>query len=427
MLDSSAIRLLDNVSIPDALIVKIAENSDEFMNLNAQLNSAAPLMWGTAFKQGGRLQFNTAMSVKDYVNVVKIDQATKGSTMDELRDHTNRPAEVAHGKLINKYLCETACEGQPWIFPSFILNYGLGHTEDAARAEIVIFAGNREALSWPAIFSPPSTGGLPVTDGGHRTKEIQRLLLSAAAGRLPENAISVTFVFEDNLNAFRQDFADCAKSKQVSKSLQDTWDRRDEGRMFGISLVEKNAHLMRWTDATSNAVNLSSNAAKCWSMSAIQSAVAGLHTDEKTPDEISKFVNACFSRIPILIEIEKVVEGEPPVTPSYYRNLEGRGGCVLLRGVGFAVLIQAYLYAKNTGMKYEVMADHLAEIDWMVIKPDAAPQQEGELAYKYVSHAAQPIWLNMLAMMAGDTKFRIKGTKEAAVVSFGLIRAQLGI
>lgn len=425
--DSTAIRLLDNVTIPDALIVRVADNSDEFLNLNAQLNSSAPLMWGTAYRQGGRLHFSTAMSVSDYCGIIRIDQAPKGSTTKELEKHTNRPAEVAHGKGIHKYLTETACEGGTWIFPSFILNYGLHHTEDQARAELVIFAGNREALSWPAIFAPPTAGRLPVTDGGHRSREIQKVLASAAAGRFPENAISVVFVFESDLHAYRQDFADCAKSKPVSNSLQDTWDRRDAGRKFGIDLVENNVHLQRWVDATSNSVNLSSNSAKCWSMSAVQSAVMCLHTTEKGPGRLSKYFDMCFAQIPILVDIETVKEGEPPVTPAYYRNLEGRGGCVLLRGVGVAVLVQGFMYALDKGIALEEMAGHLAKLDWHVIKPDAAPQQDGQFAYAYVEHAAHKIWMGMLAMMANDTKFRIKGTRDSAKNAFDEIVKELGI
>lgn len=429
MLAIETLRLLDNVVIPASLDIQVTSDSNEFLDLKVQLNNSAPQLFGTAYRQGNRLHFVSGMAMRDYVKLVKIDQAAAASTLGEVREHTNRPKEASHGRDIGKYLADTACEGLPFIFPAFILNYGLNWTDDMPKGRLIIFAGpGSETLVWPAIFQPPPTGGLPVTDGGHRTDEVDKKFRNGP-GRLGENAISVVFVFEEDIDQYHQDFADCAKAKAMAKSLTGSWDRRDANRRFGISLVERNAHLRKLIDATSNSVNLSTNSIRAWSMSALHASVAGLYASEPTnelgfPDStrLSGFIDQAFTHIPIL---KALTDGAKPA--GFRSPTPDRGGCVLLRGVGLAVLTQAYQYATKTGMAMETMAQKMGELDWYVLKPDAPPQGEAEDAYTYVAHAAQPIWKNMLAMMAGDRKYRLKGTHDAAETSFAAIRAQLGI
>jgi hypothetical protein len=419
------LRLLDNTRIPDALDVRVTDDSNEFMALRAVLNNATPQLFGIAYRQGSRLHFSTGMSVRDYATMVKLGQAPKGASVEEARESTNRPKENSHGRAISTYLDQTACVSQPFIFPSFMVNYGLGWTDDKPKAQLTIFAGARDALAWPAIFSPPSGGGLPVTDGGHRTDEINKKLAGEAGG-LPDNALSVIFVFEDDVDAYHQDFADCAKAKKISDSMMGTWDRRDDKRRFGTDLAKSNKHLMQLIDATSNSVNLSNNARKAWSMSALHSAVGDFFSTEKDTKRISEFLDTVFDTIPILREISPT-NGAEPISPAVFRNKEGRGGCVLLRGVGVAVLMQAFKHAVANDIPFGKMAKYLAKLDWYAIKEGAPVQGENEDAHTYVNHAAEPIWLNMLAMMAGDRHFRLKGTKDAAERSWAEISKKLNI
>jgi hypothetical protein len=419
MLALDHLRLLDNVSIPPGLYIKVTDSTDEFLTLKTQLNSAAATLFGTAYRQGNRLHFASAMSVGDYANLTRVEHAAKGSTLDEMREMANRPKEPAHGKNIAKYLAETACVGKPFILPSCIVNYGLGWHEDMPKAELTIFAGARESMVWPAIFVPPTGSLLPVTDGGHRTDEIDGKIKSGSAGRLTENAISVIFVMEDDWVAYHQDFADCAKSKAMAKSLTASWDKREAGNRFAQDLLGANPTLQKLVDSTSNSVNLSGNSAKAWSMSALASATAGVYGGESDPKRLSSFFDLLFAKVPIMID---VANGG---SPAKHRQ-EPRGGCVLLRGVGIAVLTQAFLHAVESGSSLADMADAMAKVDWHVLKP-GAPNQNGIDAATYTKQWAQPVWLGTLAMMAGDVNFRIKGNKKSAEDSFAMIAAQLNL
>lgn len=410
--DVSAIQILDNVGIPEGLQVVVTDDSNDFLNLKGQLNSATVQYFGIAYRQGNRLHFATAMAVRDYLNVAHVDHAPKGATLGEMKERHNRPTERAHGKAINEYLNETACQGLPFIFPSFLLNYGIGYTEGSPRGLLVIFAGSRDSLAWPAVFTPPLGWKLPVTDGGHRTDEISKKLVEQA-GQLPANALSVIFVMEDDEDAYHQDFADCAKAKAISKSLSGSWDRRDSAKRFGVELVEGNQYLRKLIDATSNSVNLSTNSTKAWSMSALQSAIMGIYAGESGTKQLSSYIDQLFQKVPMLIDLAN------GTSPAKHRNV-GRGGCVLLRGVGFAVLMQGYSHCLKEGMPFTKMAETMAKVDWYVLK-EGSPAQNGQDAHSYTKAYAQPIWLNMLAMLAGATAFRIKGHKEAAETSFQLI------
>jgi hypothetical protein len=419
MMDINHLRLLDNVSIPEGLDVRVTAETSEFMHLQAQLNSETPLLFGTAYRQGNRLHFGTAMSVRQFLNVAEINQARKGSTLAEVRERTNRPKEAAHAKAIGVYLGETACVGLPFIFPSFLLNYGLDWDDSQSKGVLTIFAGQRDALAWPAIFSPPVGRKMKVTDGGHRTDELDAKMRNGA-GRLGENALSVLFIMEDNIINYHQDFADCAKAKAISHSLKNSWDVRDNDIRFGVSVVERNQYLRQYIDATSNSVNLSSNAAKAWSMSALQSALTGVHLGEADAVRVSDYFDTLFEKVPLL---KSLVDGE---APAQYRNNRTRGGCVLFRGVGLAVLMQAYKVAVARETDLHLMAEAMGKVDWFVLKPDA-PLQDGLDAHTYTRQWAQPIWLNMLAMMAGDQNFRIKGTKDAAQTSYERIATELNL
>jgi hypothetical protein len=385
------------------------------------LNTSNVLMFGTAYRLGGRLHFATAMSMVDFDNLVDVQQADKGSRIDQITGpdaKINRPREASHARDIGVYLDQTACQGHPFMFPSFMLNYGLHWDENQPKADIIIFAGRRETMAWPAIFSPPSGRKLPVTDGGHRSDEIRKKI-AGGPGRLVENAVSVIFVMEDSETQYHQDFADCAKAKAISKSLSSAWDLRNAGNKFAGELVAGNGHLKSLVDATSNSVNLSTNSTKAWSMSAVTSATSAVFKDESGPRRLSDYFDHLFNKVPIL---QCLAAGSKPAD---YRK-EPRGGCVLLRGVGIAVLMQAYSYAIANNVGLDKMADHMADVDWHVLKA-GAPPQNGQDAHSYTQAHAQPIWMNMLAMMAGDTTFRIKGTRDAAETSFLAIRGQLNI
>jgi hypothetical protein len=205
----------------------------------------------------------------------------------------------------------------------------------------------------------------------------------------------------------------------MAKSLTAAWDKREAGNRFAQDLLAANPTLHKLVDSTSNSVNLSSNSTKAWSMSALASATTGVYGGETDPKRLSSFFDLLFAKVPIMVDI---ANGGSPAK----HRAEPRGGCVLLRGIGAAVLTQAFLHATGKGSPLTDMADAMAKVDWHVLKPNAPPQK-GVDAATYTKQWAQPVWLGTLAMMAGDVNFRIKGNKKTAEDSFAMIATQLSL
>ena len=87
-------------------------------------NQSGRVFFGTASRQAGRMNFTGSMSVEQLLAATSIDRAKKGDSVAGVMDHSNRPPEPAHAKNLRQYLLETACEGEQFILPPFILNFG---------------------------------------------------------------------------------------------------------------------------------------------------------------------------------------------------------------------------------------------------------------------------------------------------------------
>lgn len=451
------LRVLDTVDIPDGLIVDVMRDPVDFFNRKVTLNKASAHWFGSAMRQGNRLQFVTTMSIHDYLNVADVEQAARGSTVIELQKKSNRPKIASQHKLIKDYLLETACVGDKWIFPNFMLNYGSKWTDDRPMARLTLLVTDEETLTWPAIFEPPSGMQLPSTDGGHRTGSLKDVIARKPEGlaALMANGVGVTIVMEEDDGARRQDFADCGKSRGVSESVKATWDLRDVVSSTATELVKGNPFLHGYVDATSPSVNLGTNSALIWSMSAVRGSLSSAfwrkHDEfaKATAEEkraalagaaakVSAFIDVLAKRLPLFAALVRDAEivavakanGAPipdHVTPASYRK--ERGGCVLMRGAGFGILMRAYRYAAQAGMKPADMAARLAEVDWFMLseaEPDLAPAE----LYAWLSKNSNPAWFKLVAFNPGTGSWRMKGTNdnldaawEEIVKSIGLRKA----
>ena len=427
-------RLLDNVDLPDGLDVQITDDAASFMTRKATLNKGSHYWFGTAFRQGKRVQFTTSMPISDYLSVVKIDRAEKGYTVEQLRGASNRPKIESHQKDIKNYLKETACIGEQFIFPAFMLNYGIGWDDESSRGRLTLLVTDEEAIAWPAIFEPPSGKQLPPTDGAHRTSSLKEMI---DANKDPQgidallgNAVGVTIVMESSKDYAHQDFADCAKAKPISNSVRSTFDVRDIVGRFARELVQTNAFLKDAVDATSPSVNLSSNSARVWSMSAVRGYIlAGIPGYDVMSEEekrevleditpLSNYIDACVKHVPVLHDIAG------GITPGQIRKQ--RGGCVLLRGAGWGMLMHARAQALVHDQNPLIMAERLGKVDWFLLKDDASPRPTNvEDSYNWLKTAAQPAWLRMIAFNIERGSYRIKGARENINGAFEQLRSEL--
>jgi hypothetical protein len=395
------------------------------------------VFFGTAFVQGSRLQFTTAMPVVKMVEVSKADRLNKKDNVASAMEHSNRPQEPAHAKQVREYLLKTACTGEKFILPAFTFNYGVGLDAEAPVATLILFNASTEGnVAWPGVLCLPPGAFLDTTDGAHRRGQIEEILTNpqvdfAKQEALKQNAVDVKIVFEDNRSDSHQDFADCGKAKEIAKSLITTFDVRDDRNRRSRELVVKSPFLKAYVDATASNVNLSAKSRKIWSMSAIRMFISHivdhhrnqeLSVNEKTAD-VEPFIAALATHLPQLAALNKVKgDKDPDVTAGQFRDK--RGGDIALRGVGMAIFARAYLYCREHDMDFDTMAAQLATIDWHVLtcERDELPK-EPALYAGAVKDKALPMWGHLLAV--GEAGYRIRSSSEDADAAWTKIHDQL--
>lgn len=414
-IDTKHVRI-ERVQDLASLLVEVGRRS--------MMGYAGDVFFGTAFVQGNRLQFTTAMTIPKMIDISKIDRANKKDTFKLVTEHSNRPEEPAHGKQVRSYLLKTACAEQKFILPSFMFNYGVGLEDDAREATLMVFANDMDgATAWPAILMIPQGAKLDTTDGAHRRSQTESLLLDPKVSEeekdaLKRNAVSVTIVFEHERNASHQDFADCGKAKSITKSMVVAFDLRDAINNRTRDLVQNQPFLAEYVDATANNVNLSAKSTKVWSMSAIRMFVwhvAENHPDSKKDPQPSvaeltegaeEFFAALVRHMPQLVALDEGRE-----TTGVLR--EKLGGDIALRGVGLAIFARAFIHCIKRDMPYDEMASKLAEVNWSILidceKKKLKDDDEGtflpsekspDYAAKVREHANK-LWANLLTMTEG--------------------------
>jgi hypothetical protein len=289
---TNVVPALADINIPPHVKVQTTDSFESLMSeigRRSMMGYAGEVFFGTAFVQGARLQFTTAMPIQKMVEVSKTDRAKKKDTVLEVMERSNRPQEAQHGKQLRTYLLGTACTGDKFILPAFTFNYGVGLDDDAPDATLILFAGSEDGTNaWPGILLLPQGAKLDTTDGAHRRSQIADIIGGKGTSEeqrdaLKRNAVDVKIVFESSRSDSHQDFADCGKAKAIPKSLVTTFDVRDRRNSISRDLVKNSAFLAAYVDATASNVNLSSKSRMIWSMSAIRMFVA--HVVDHHPDE----------------------------------------------------------------------------------------------------------------------------------------------
>lgn len=442
-MSQNVIPAIVDINVPSHVKIVATENLADLYTeagKRSMMGFTGSAFFGTAFIQGSRLQFTTAMPVMKMIEISKTDRSRKKSTVAVAMEHSNRPLEAAHAKAVREYLLNTACTGEKFILPAFTFNYGVGLDAEAPVATLMLFGASTEGTTtWPGILCLPPAAILDTTDGAHRRGTIEALLNDSTidAGMkeaLKQNAVDVKIVFEMSWSDSHQDFADCGKAKAIAKSLITTFDVRDDRNKRSRELVVNTPFLKAYVDATASNVNLSAKSRKIWSMSAMRmfvSHVVDHHPDaddqnmpvsEKTANA-EAFFGALVQHLPQLSALDKVKDvKDPEVTSGQFR--EKRGGDLALRGVGMAIFARAYLFSQKHDIDFDTMAARLGTIDWHLLtcERDQLPKDTASYA-QAVQAAAVPTWGHLIAVT--ETGYRVRSSSEDADTAWGKIEAQL--
>ncbi|MBU6462928.1 MAG: DNA sulfur modification protein DndB [Bradyrhizobium sp.] len=430
---------LADINIPPHVKVTTTDSFESLMSeigRRSMMGYAGESFFGTAFVQGSRLQFTTAMPIQKMVEVSKTDRSRKKDNVRDVTEHSNRPQESGHAKQVRSYLMNTACTGDKFILPAFTFNYGVGLDDDSPIASLILFASGSDGTNaWPGILLLPQGAKLDTTDGAHRRSQIDEILGSPkvdddAKEALKRNAVDVKIVFENSRSDSHQDFADCGKAKAIPKSLVATFDVRDLRNQRSRELVMKTPFLSKYVDATASNVNLSSKSRMIWSMSAVRMFIAhivdhhpdqGLTEAEKTQGA-EDFFAALIRHLPQLAALEKArKDPSSEITTGSLRDI--KGGDVALRGIGMAIFARAFLQCIEDDIDFEVMAANLARIDWHLLACERSDLPDGPTFGSEVQKNALPTWAHLLVI--GESRYRVSSSSVDADMAWDKICNQV--
>lgn len=429
---------LADINIPPHVEVRTTTSFDELMSeigRRSMMGFSGETFFGTAFVQGNRLQFTTAMPVHKMVEVSKADRSKKKDSVSVVTEHSNRPQEPAHAKHVRTYLMTTACAGEKFILPAFTFNYGVGLTDDSPTVTLIVYAGPDDGTNaWPGILILPQAAKLDTTDGAHRRSQIEDIISSNRVkpeerDALRRNAVDVKIVFEASRSDSHQDFADCGKAKAIPKSLVTTFDVRDSRNARSRELVRASAFLAAYVDATASNVNLTSKSRMIWSMSAVRLFVS--HIVDNHPDAdlsaadktqgAEEFFAALARHMPQLKALDRARrDPASEVTTGSLRDIHG--GDVALRGVGMAIFARAYLYCLEHAIDFDDMAAKLAQVDWHLLTCDRGEIATDKTFGQEVLKHAQPIWAHLLVI--GDNRYRVSSSSTDVDTAWEKIEEQ---
>lgn len=425
------IAALTDINIPPHVKVIPAQSLDDFIHEDSRRSflSNANRFFGTAFIQGERLQFTTAMPVRTMLACSSVDRSEKRASIDEALEHSNRPQDALHAKDIRKYLEETACIGEKFILPAFTFNYGVAVDDNSPDITLMLYVGGgEETNTWPAILVMPQGAELDTTDGAHRRGQFEAILNDPKTKpevkkALLRNAVDVKIVFEANRSDSHQDFADCGKAKPIADSMVTSYDVRDHRNRRSVQLTKAVPFLRENVDASASNVNLSAKSLKVWSMSAVRMFVGHVVSNIVTqpagefalsePQSKEQQRKADIDKVAGAEEFfEALVRHHPDLraiaahekTAATLRAV--KGGNISLRGAGMAIFARAFVTAKVEGISLDDMAAALGALDWSVLKGDVAMLGDPGDGYSdRVRSNANPVWLPMIATT--ESRYRI--------------------
>ena len=159
------------------------------------------------FHQGGREMLQINVHATQLPSLLKADPSDPEK--NEPLSGKNRPIDKVHAEKIRQYVIDRAKSSPPkWILGTLTANV----SEKKIKKEHI----------WGNIYFVAIPRGvyLYITDGQHRTRAIQELIMSQGDHRdlISNDYFPITLVLEDNFRQCQTDFRDMAQTKPISKA-----------------------------------------------------------------------------------------------------------------------------------------------------------------------------------------------------------------
>lgn len=159
------------------------------------------------------LRFRQGKREMVQINVPAIELPTllkaKPSDGNDPNSGKNRPLKKEHADEIKDYILHRTKASKPWVLGTLTANVPEG------RIEIVPIWGSICLVKIPrGVF-------LEITDGQHRTRAIQELIMSEGDERdlISNDSFAITLILEGDLRQCQTDFRDMAQTLSLPKAL----------------------------------------------------------------------------------------------------------------------------------------------------------------------------------------------------------------
>lgn len=158
---------------------------------------------GLIFQQGKRTMVQINVPAYDLPALLQ----AKPSFGNDPDSGKNRPEVKGHVDEVKQYLLKRTKSNKPWILGTLTANVDPKDIEliELGRGICLVVIERKIKLD--------------ITDGQHRKRAIQELILSSEGQLIADNDFPITLVLEGDIRQCQSDFRDMAQTRQLDKSL----------------------------------------------------------------------------------------------------------------------------------------------------------------------------------------------------------------
>lgn len=310
---------------------------------------------GLIFQQGKRTMVQINVPADDLPTLLQ----AKPSIGNNPDSGKNRPEVKGHVDEVKQYLLKRTKSNKPWILGTLTANVDPKDIEliELGRGICLVVIERKIKLD--------------ITDGQHRKRAIQELILSSEGQLIADNDFPITLVLEGDDRQCQSDFRDMAQTRQLDKSLLLSFGEF-EGRVGitknlieKVSMFEDKTEKIKGSPSTKNKLIYTTN----YIARFVSCAFANNPDDELKDYDVEKTSNAlvsCLNRFfAECSQTQHIFE-----TSLDDLKIEEIGAfkenCVLGRSVGLEILgrILYVIYDKYSHSFEAEKVSQIAQLDW---------------------------------------------------------------
>lgn len=306
------------------------------------------------FRQGKRDMLQINVPATHLPTLLK----AKPSDDNDPNSGKNRPLKKEHANEIKDYVLQRTKANKPWILGTLTANVS------EKKIEII------PIWKKTCLVKIPRGVFLEITDGQHRTRAIQELIMSQGDERdlIKDDYFAITIVLEEGLRQCQTDFRDMAQTFPLPKALLVSFGGLGRDGITQLLVDEvpmfkgKTQKIQAAPGSGSKFIYTSNYVAKAVSCAFANDPDAELLTYdvEESAKILTQCFNQFFSECPNTKDIF-IKEELRPDEASFFKD-----NCLLGVSVGLEILgrLIYYTYKKDSNCFDSEKVSQLAQIDW---------------------------------------------------------------